>query len=62
MAEKAQYGKILNSQVFDTQAKAMFWAQKKKTEYSAGGITVKIDVNPVDTTRRRWRAEVFQKV
>jgi hypothetical protein len=62
MAKKALYGKVLESQTFDTQAEANEWAQKKKATYKAADITLKADVNRVDATRRRWKATLYQKV
>lgn len=62
MPPKALYAHLLDSRTFETQAEAQKWAQSKKTEYAAGGITIKTDINPVDASRRRWKAEVFQKI
>ncbi len=62
MATKAIYGKVLESQTFDNQADANEWAQKKKATYKAADITLKADIVPVDSSRRRWKATLYQKV
>lgn len=62
MASKAIYGKILESQTFDTQAEASDWATKKKADYKSAGVTLKHEITPTDMSRRRWKATLYQKV
>lgn len=56
------YPKVLESVVFNTQAEALAWGDKKKEEYKNAGETVKVDTSPVDATRRRWKTTVYLKV
>ena len=62
MAQQALYQNIVESQIFFTQAEASQWGSEKKAEYQSAGMVVKVDINPVDATRRRWKADWFLKV
>lgn len=62
MATQALYQNIVESQMFPTQQEAADWGKEKKNEYKQAGMTVKVDINPTDATRRRWKADLFLKV
>lgn len=59
---QALYQNIVESQMFFSQAEAVAWGKEKKAEYKAADMIVKVDINPVDATRRRWKADLFLKV
>lgn len=59
---QALYQRLVESQIFNTQAEAREWGDKKKEQYLAADNPVKIDIVPADPTRRRWKAQVFLKV
>lgn len=59
---QALYAKILESRIFENQQEAIDWGKNKKTEYTQASVPVKVDTNPVDATRRRWKTTVFTKV
>ena len=62
MAQQALYQQVVESKMFFSQAEAAAWGKQKKEEYKADNITIKVDVNPVDATRRRWKADLYLKV
>ena len=59
--EGSLYQQILESRVFPLQEEAIAWGNKKKEEYKSANMSVKVDTNPVDATRRRWKTTVFLK-
>lgn len=59
---QALYAKLLESRIFTNQAEAIEWGKEQKTKYSQADVPVKVDTNPVDATRRRWKTTVFTKV
>lgn len=58
---QALYQQILASRIFQSQADAVEWGKEQREKYKAADMTVKVDTNPVDATRRRWKTEVFLK-
>lgn len=58
---QALYQKLTESSIFNTQAEAIAWGKKKKEDYKAADMSVKVDTKPVDETRRRWITEVYLK-
>lgn len=62
MGKQALYQRIVESQVFPTQAEAIEWGNETKSKYNEAGNPAKVDVVPADATRRRWKATVYLKV
>jgi len=59
--EQSQYWKVMESQTFSTQALASDWAKEQKAKYKAADITLKHEIVPTDSSRRRWKATLYQK-
>jgi mannose/cellobiose epimerase-like protein (N-acyl-D-glucosamine 2-epimerase family) len=51
----------IEERIFPVQAEALAWGNKKKEEYKSADMSVKVDTNPVDATRRRWKTTVYLK-
>lgn len=62
MAQQALYQKLLESRVFPSQAEGISWGKQKKEQYAAADMTVKVDTEAADATRRRWITKVYAKV
>lgn len=62
LASKSQalYQQI-EERIFPNQEEALDWGNTKKEEYKSADLTVKVDTNPVDATRRRWKTTVYLK-
>lgn len=64
MASKSKVQTVyqqIEERVFPNQAEALSWGNTKKDEYKSADMTVKVDTNPVDATRRRWKTTVYLK-
>ena len=59
--KQSLYQQVLESRIFDTQAEAIGWGNEQKERYKSADMSVKVDTNPVDATRRRWKTVVFLK-
>lgn len=60
-SNQALYQQVLESRIFDNQREATTWGKEKKEEFKAADMSVKVDTNPVDETRRRWKTTVYLK-
>lgn len=57
---KAQFAKLAQSRSFNTQAKAVEWADQKKKDFSQQGVSARKEVDFEQSTGR-WSAKIYIK-
>lgn len=61
MKAKPQYGKLMDSRIFNKREEAESWATKKKAELKQAGESAKVDVN-FEEVGSRWKVKLFLKL